>query len=478
MDQGPMGPMGPMEGGCGGRMHHHRRGFGPPMQRDAYGQGYPDEYQYDGESAQPGGTAGDALAAQGLQLLKAGDQYGGIMTLLAANQADPGLMQDPNFLHNLQIVESQQGIADPGMVPYQSPEMNGGGIDPRIYANIQNNSAALDSGVYAQTDAAQDPGIYANPQTGGDAALQAQNYAAPQTGSDAAALQAQNYAAPQTDATAVPTAQDSTAQTGQPSEQTMAMVQQAVQAFQKGDSATGALAFMQAATMDPTLVNNPDFLKNFKQFFGAGATDATASNGTQAVTTPDASTATASPDGSMARTSQDTVVPNTAQPTDTTGQQAVAPTTDATGQQTVATSDGSAANPQQMSIQLISQAFQLIQSGDQADGILTLMKAAMLNPQILQDQNFLQQLVAVEKSANPAPVGTDATTSSATTQSDASVQPTDASQTGATSLPVDTTSMSTTASVVPTTDTSSAPTDTTASSTPVDTSTTDSTSTG
>lgn len=450
----------------------------PAMRPTGNVAGIPDysraDYLYP-QMQQPGdATAGDALAQQGLALYRAGDQYGAMLTWLAAEQASPGLSQNPAFLQEIQALSAQSRSLDPNMA-VSAPQ----GLDNGIYAQMPQGAQTFpgDGQYYPPTDQSVS---YAQQQGGAqplDASVQPASLT---TAQDASAqsylaqpgLDASQTAAPATDATAqaiAPTT-DATGQTaapGQPSDQVMNVVGQAVQSFNNGDGTTGALQFMQAAVMDPTLINNPAFLNSFKQFFQPAA--ATTGDGTNSAAPVDNSgaqtsvaptgdaTSTAAPGDptSMARTSQDTVQPVTA-PSDTgSGTQAVPTDT------TAAASD--AQGSQDALVQTVQQAFQFIQKGDQADGILMLMKAAMMNPQILQDQGFLQSLAAVEKSVLPKSVDVTQTaqTQSTADATGATVQPTDTSGTTAAGAPTDTSGTVATA-----------PTDTSASPPPTDTSST------
>jgi hypothetical protein len=427
----------------------------PAMRPTGNVAGMPDysraDYLYPPMQQPADATAGDALAQQGLALYRAGDQYGAMLTWLAAEQASPGLSQNPAFLQEIQALSAQSRSLDPNMA-VSAPQ----GLDNGIYAQMPQGAQTFsgDGQYYPPTDQSVS---YAQQQGGAqplDASVQpaslttaqdasAQSYL-PQPGLDAS-----QSAAPTTDATG------QTAAPGQPSDQVMNVVGQAVQSFNKGDGTTGALQFMQAAVMDPTLVNNPAFLNSFKQFFQPAA--ATTGDGTNsaapvdnsgaqtsvAPTSEAASTAAPGDPTSMARTSQDTVQPVAASSDTGSGTQTVP--TDTT------TAASGAQGSQDALVQTVQQAFQFIQKGDQADGILMLMKAAMMNPQILQDQGFLQSLAAVEKSVLPNSVDVTQTaqTQATTDATGASVQPADTSGTVAI-----------------------APTDTSASPPPADTSST------
>jgi hypothetical protein len=87
-------------------------GQGPALNNALYASGYPGApgRASDMSSMPTGGSGGGSdLANQGLSLLQQGDQYNGIMTLLQAESVSPQSIQNPTFLHNLQLVESNSG---------------------------------------------------------------------------------------------------------------------------------------------------------------------------------------------------------------------------------------------------------------------------------------------------------------------------------------------------------------------------------
>ena len=148
------------------------------------------------------------------------------------------------------------------------------------------------------------------------------------------------------------------------------------------DPTTGMLELMAASTMNPNLVSDQNFLQVLQQALpGAQTTDAQSNP--------------------AAQTTDTAYNPNATQQTDASTGQTVAPSNYTLPTQlTDTTNNPQSADP---TIQTaMQQALTMISQGDQADAALLLMQVAQVDPQILQDKVFVQNLQAAEQAGTSA----------------------------------------------------------------------------
>jgi hypothetical protein len=333
----------------------------PNLSNNLYADSYP---------GAPGRTAdmsaasgGSDLASRGLSMLSQGDQYGGIMTLLNAEQQSPQSVQNPQFLQQLQLVESQSTSAETTDTSALSAQPQGAGLDSSL------------------------PGV-----------------------SDASALSSQQ---PATDANAIASQALATAQS---------------------DPVSGILGLMKAATMNPTIDQDQNFLATMQEVLPTGqgmaqqSTDAQgnpiAQPGAQQMTDAQGNPSPQPADASQQQSVQE-------QPTDSSQQQVQTQPVDISqqyAQPQIASSFGiqpgqqltdTTNNPASADAQIqnaVLQAFQLLQSGDQYDGARLLMMIAKVDPQILQDQVFIKNLQTAEQAAQALQSQTEAAAQSSGAQ--------------------------------------------------------------
>ncbi len=256
-----------------------------------------------GRAADAGSTGGGSdLATQGLMRLQQGDQYGGIMTLLDAAQQSPQSVQNPAFLQQLQIVESQPAAATGTQAdssqftpPTDSPAY--GATSDTTAMNTQKGGAAQGDANSIVMQALQT--AQSNPTEGILGLMQAstmnpdlmnnQNFLTTMSevlprGPGAAAAQAQpgtdgsqqaqvqqpadtsQYPQPVADGSQQPTsamAYTMPAQlTSSNNPQIEAGVKQAFQLIQSGDQFDGARLLMMIAKADPSILQDQAFVKN------------------------------------------------------------------------------------------------------------------------------------------------------------------------------------------------------------------------
>ncbi len=328
-----------------------------------------------GRAADASTTGGGSdLATQGLMRLQQGDQYGGIMTLLDAAQKSPQSVQSPEFLQQLQIVESQSATA----------------------SGAQTESAQF-------TPPAESP---AYGSTGDTTALSAQQGGTGQGDVNSVALQALQVAQSNPTEGILGLMQASTMNPDLMNDQNFLTTMSEV--LPQGPGAAQAQAQPGADGTQSQQVQQPADASQYQQPLNDGSQQ-------QQVQQPVDASQYQQPtnDGSQQQQVQQPVdASQYQQPTnDGSQQQQVQQPADATGYAMPAqlTSSG---NPQ---IEAgVKQAFQLIQAGDQFDGARLLMMIAKADPSILQDQAFVKNLTDLE---NAVKSGAATSTSDQTAQS-------------------------------------------------------------
>jgi hypothetical protein len=190
-----------------------------------------------------------------------------------------------------------------------------------------------------------------------------------------------------------------------------AIASQALSAAQS-DPVSGILGLMKAATLNPNLDQDQNFLTTMQEVLPSGqGTAQQPTDGQQAV---------------QAQTADDSQPQVQTQPSDASQQDAQPQTAPSIGiqagqQLTDTTNNPASADPQIQNA--ISQAFQMLQSGDQYDAARLLMMIAKADPQILQDQVFIKNLQTAEQAAQASQSPTNTQSQPALSMNPSSVGP-------------------------------------------------------
>ncbi|CAN5144363.1 hypothetical protein BH10CYA1_BH10CYA1_38270 [soil metagenome] len=296
----------------------------PNVNENLYAASYSNAPGRPADASSTGG--GSDLATQGLMKLQQGDQYSGIMTLLEAAQQSPQSVQNPAFLQQLQIVESQSGATTGAQTdssqgqftpPSDSPAYGATGDTTAMNTEQGGagqgdvNSIAMQALQAAQSNSTEgilglmqastmNPDLMNNqnflttmsevlPQGPGAAAAQAQPGADAsqqqqvqqpadasqyqQPGADASQQQqvqqptdTSQYQQPVADGSQQPTASAAYTMPAQlttsGNPQIEAGVKQAFQLIQSGDQFDGARLLMMIAKADPSILQDQAFVKN------------------------------------------------------------------------------------------------------------------------------------------------------------------------------------------------------------------------